>query len=421
MKRALPLLLVAVLALTVLAGCEKKDARVEEVRDYLRATRSSLSSFSYTSTRPDNVLTGARGSSVAVRGVVEDDFRIKARVDIDDSPGYEEVVYDDAFALRFLEPRFATQFVDKSKIGRVETDTNVAGLNVLQALQTRRWVVDPTGAPPVVRGAFDAKNVGNDPVFDAITALDYVDAAISESAGISLWSADSINPTYIPEEDSFPTPEDGSGTKRFDLVRPALPAVSAASGGQAETALPSTRNFRRMAIYVKDGRIIRVMEEVDLRSKRQREFPKYFRALLRESSAPPEVIKGIDDQLAQMSEEEQRVGLLQMLNVGLSQFGQDPVFIRSMVLDFGEAASAGEVALPGEAVTGSLALLTLSSGGLAEEGSGSGAAPTGGPGAAGTEPAGAGTGSGGTQDEGNVPDASPQPGGVDATEPVPPG
>ena len=421
MKRLIPFL-IAVVSLTALAGCEKKDARVEEVRGYLRATRASLSSFSYEMATPRDVIAEQPGSKVAVRGVLEDDFRFKARVDIDDSPGYEEVVVDDAFAVRFLEPRFANRFVNKSKIGKVETATNIDGLNVLEALRTRRWVVDPTGAPPVVRGAFEADDVGEDPVFDAITALDYVDAAIRESAGIQLWSADTINPTYIPDEDSFPKPEDGSDTKRFDLIRPALPPVARA-GGQADIALPGTRHFRRMAIYVKDGRIIRVMEEVDLRSKRLSEFPRYFKAFLEEGDAPREVIQGFEEALEELTEEEQQVALLQMLSIGLRQFGQDPIFVRTMTLDFGEAEAGAEVVLPAEGVQGSLALLTLSGGGGAsDEADDDGSAGVGAAGGAdGADGAGTGSGSEPSPPPGNVPDATPEPGGVDATEPLPSG
>lgn len=393
MKRLVTTVLVPLLAVTLLAACEKKDARKDEVLGFVRNTRASFSSFSYESSEPGSVLTGSSASKVSVRGLLEDDFRFKARVDIDESPGFEEVVLDDAFAVRFLEPRFADRFVDKGQIGKVETKTNVEGLNVLEALRTRRWVVDPSGAPPVVRGAFESKNVGKDPVFDAITALDYVENAIKESQGVELWSPDDINPTYIPDEDRFPKPEQGSDTKRFDLIRPPLPAASNTSG-QSDIALPATRHFRRMAIYVKDDRIIRVMEDVDLLSKRQRDFPRYFRAMLRESSAPPEAIAQLTKTIDDMTEEQRRFGLLQLLNVGLEQFGQDPVFVRSMVLDFGDGRGSTDVVLPTDGVQGSLALLTLSSGGATQDGE-RGATPAAGDGAAGgTQPAGSGDGTG---------------------------
>lgn len=409
MKRLIPLL-VAVVALTSLAGCGKRDTKIEEVRRFVENTKRDISGFTYSSAQPADLITGVKAQNVDVRGLRQDDFRFKARVDINDAPAFEEVVADDALAVRFLDPRFVGQFVNKDAALTADLTTNVAGLSVLAALGSRRWVVDNAGAPPVVRGAFDSDNVGNDPVFDAMTVLDYVDAAVKESAGIETWSPDDINPTYLPEEDVFPKPEDGSGVDRFDLIRPALPPA-ANTTGQSDVSLPSTRHFRRMAIYVKDDKIIRVIEVVDLKGKRLREFPRYFKALLRESSAPPEAIAAIDEALKEVPEAQQNTFILQMLNQGLVQFGQDPIFVRTMTVDFGVSPSGeGIVALPTEdAVAGALGALTLSASGQAkksDDGSASGAGAGDGSGGASTEPATEPAGGAG-QSEGDVPNADP--------------
>jgi hypothetical protein len=85
------------------------------------------------------------------------------------------------------------------------------------------------------------------------------------ASDVKIYQSEDIDPAYKVYEDHFPKPQVKGGERRYDLVRPALPRFSganAAGGGQSNSA--QTQNFRKMAIYVKNGRIEKVFEEIDV-------------------------------------------------------------------------------------------------------------------------------------------------------------
>lgn len=352
-KRYTQLGIAAVVVVTSLTACGEREDQLEEVRQIIVATRRQATQFVYTDSRADGVTT--------VAGAVEDDFRFKALVSYNSQPAYEQVVHDDTLALRFQDPEAISTLVDPKRIDGADITTELSGVTSLQALQTRRWVIDEGGAPPVQAFAAAATDIGADPVFDAITALRYVDNALTEAFGVDEWRADALNPTYPRSEDLFPAPEEGSGVTRYDLRRLFLPAAGDAGGAGGQRSLASTRNFRKMAIYVKDGRVIRVIERTEILGKIAEDTEEYLRALLEESQVPEEVKEEFESIVRTFPEGELRGRkLLEYLNGLLVSIGSPPVLAREMSLEF-ESGGSVTVTLPNEnVVKGSLDVMVAS-------------------------------------------------------------
>lgn len=342
--------LMSALALLAVIGaaCAKKDSDSEEVRVLLDETLLEAHRFLYTETTPDGTVT-------TVQGIVEDDFRYQARMLRDGDPILDRVVSDDTVAVRFIEPKTLAQFVDKDMSGLVETDTDLEGVTVFDALQARRWVVDQGGAPPQLVSVDAASDPGVDPVFDALRQIDRArQATLATAVGFVEYSEDSIGLVYRADEDPFPIPESGSGVKRFDLVQPPFPSASEAENGR----LPGEGVFRKMVVYVKDGRVIRVMEDIGLTPSRLDDFRDYMLRLVA-TGAPENVRAGFEATV----ESTQGAALGQFLLDGLNTFrelqGDPPVRFRTTsyeLLDIGDDSLT--VDLPtDDVIAGDLAVL----------------------------------------------------------------
>lgn len=353
MRRLVRFVVPVTVAAGLLTGCGERESRIDEVRAAIAATRREAGNFVYLDSRA--------GTDVTVAGALEDDFRFKALVSYDGRPGYEEIVNDDALALRFHNAERLPTLVDPQRLDSADLTTELEGVTPLQALQSRRWVVDVDGAPPVTSLGFLAEDVGDDPVFDAITALDYVDQAMGEAFEVEKWSPDALNPTYSSSEDFFPKPEDGSGVTRYDLNRPFLPPAGA-GGGTGDRALPTTKNFRKMAIYVEDGRVIRVLERIEVVGKFVSTLEEYLQVFVREAQLPErfverfELIRG-----ARVDEAERGSLYLEFLNVILVGLGEDPILVRNMSLEVSQGEGVVSIELPtDDIVIGSLEVMLAS-------------------------------------------------------------
>ncbi|HUR78264.1 MAG TPA: hypothetical protein VMZ22_09980 [Acidimicrobiales bacterium] len=351
MKRTLVLGLAVALAL-VTPACKNKDDQTKALRAAIARTQHLAHQFAYTVTTPE--------SSQEVRGVVEDDFRFKARVSLDGALAYDEVVHDDTLAVRFADPTLVSDFIRSGDAAAAFSPTDFAGVNVTEALEARRWVIDRRGAPAVAAASAADAKLGLDPVLDALTILDYVSRASGEAFAVTRFDPEDLNPTYRSSEDTFPKPQNGSGVERYDLAKRFLPPV-AAFGGRGESAFPQTHHFRRMAIYVKDGRIIDIREAVDLRGRTLDDFIKYFRAALKEGKADKEVRDQYERLLKTSTREELSVELLAFLNEGLKESGVEPVVVRQMSMQLRGLGAEHPVSLPDAGVVrGSLTALTMS-------------------------------------------------------------
>jgi len=341
-------LLAAVLA-TSLTACAKERTGEKDVSAALEATHTQPNRFLYTVSGPD--------ASYQVQGLVEDDFRYKARLLEGSQPVFDEVVNDDAIAVRFAQPSQLGSFIDDTQRRSADLHTDLAGINVVDVLEAKRWVLDPEGAPSVTDAARSTVNVDKDPVFDALGAFSYVERAMAEAQEVHRWDPDDLNPAYRASEDVFPRPSKSSGVVRYDLRRPSLPAAGNVSGSAADST-PQTKHFRKMAIYVKDGRILRVMERVEVTGKAADDFVGYLKRYLKAAGASKEIEAAFDRQLRGLNDRERSDFLLTSLNLGLKAAGQAPIAIRTMTLDISDVGSPViKASLPTDTIEGSLAIL----------------------------------------------------------------
>jgi hypothetical protein len=346
---------IGVLAATVLTsfamlpGCGRRHSGADEVRAAIHRTRAHVTGVVYRDRRGDR--------DVAVRLAQIDDFRYKARVFYDGTPGFDEVAVDDVLALRFDD----TSRIDglRTPEGGAEL-TELSGITTVDVLQSRRWVLD-VGAAPFTQGGGTTGQalLGKDPVADALQALDYTEAATSEAADVGRYNPDSIAPAFTKTEDDLPKPKPGE--IRYDLRRPKLPVAAAAStGAQGQLAFPGTKHFRKMAVYVRDGIVTRVVEHVALSGKFLRDTVRYERVLLREVKAPAAVRREFE-RLLLGSEDQVAARVLEFVNVGLQIVGQESILVRNMSLDVTVGGTAPVIDVPvQDVVKGDLSGLVVS-------------------------------------------------------------
>lgn len=371
MRRTVATIVVALVAASGLAACGKRDTRLDEVLAAVRRTQRAPHRYVYVDDRPGNELLGEPSQEYKVFGLVEDDFRFKARAEVNGVPSFDEVVMDDLLAIRFLDPGRLGQLLDRSKLNdpEISKETDIEGITVLDALQAKRWVVDPAGAPPVTSLSRPEKELGGDPIVDSLTVLTYVADSAKKAQSVRKWSEDDLEPAYPASEDDFAKPE--KGETRYDLVRPRLPAISTTGGGApaagGQAAFPATQHFRKMAIYVKDGLIVRVHEEIEVKGKFLDSVIKYVKKSI-EQSRSQEAIEGFEEFQREVPEAEQGTALLQFLSFGLQSFGQDPIMVRNMKVELQDFGDEIVVDMPTEGlVAGSLAILRTSSGSQASQ------------------------------------------------------
>jgi hypothetical protein len=323
----------ALAGLAMLPACGHRETEADIVRAAIRKTRGAVTGINYSDTRGDG--------ETSVKLAETDDFRYKAQIVFDGTRGFDEVAYDDTLAVRFVEPGRVGRFLRTDGSEPTELD----GITTFDALKSRRWVLDPSEAPFTAVGSARTSQIGRDPVADAQQALDYVEAAVLEAAGLQRYSPDSISPAYPKSEDDLPKPQ--SGEIRYDLRRPKLPAAAAATtGAQGEVALPGTKHFRKMAVFVKDGYITHVVEHVGLGGKYLNETIRYMRNLLRDAKAPKEIRSQFEKVVSQGRPDALPARILEFVNLGLKFVGEDPVLIRNMSLEISRDDTSVHVDLP---------------------------------------------------------------------------
>jgi len=341
-RRRTAVLVVGLVGLGGLTACGEGDAIDRELRAALGELEAQSRTFTYTETSEDL-------EDLTVRGLIEDDFRFTAQVVVDGEPLLEQVVFDDTLAVRFLSATAGDGLVlDPSA---ADEPTDLDGATVEAVLASRRWVLDPTGAPPASASATDFEGVGLDPVRDARTVVAYVEAATDQAAAVVRFNADSLD--YKPSEDPFPTPEEGSEVVRYDVVAPFLPNPSA--GGAGGVVLPAARNFRKLSVYVEDGKVLRITERIAADGDLGDRLEDYLRVGFEETA--PEQLGRFDASLDQAGDEGRGTVLLSFLNGFLAAVGEDPIRARTMTVEFGDQGQDIAVDLPSPAVNGDLALL----------------------------------------------------------------
>lgn len=328
MRRRLGVLGLGLVLATVSGACGDSDADDdEEVRAAIERTARLSRGLVYTEEHLDTEL--------RVEAVIDDDLRYRARLSIDGRPVYDEVVFDDTVAARILDDAALDVYREPTLAlpgeASAESDGAEAGtdpLDPLDALQSRRWVVDPVGAPSVVSPGADERRIGDDPIFDALTVLRYIDTVVLRENAIVEFNEFDLE--YDPQEDPFPKPSGGSEVVRYDVRPPRLPRASDAAGNQA---VPGPQHFRKMAVYVRDGVVIRVLETFDVASRLDE----------------MEEIYDIEFEADQSTDERVRIAIEAVNAVRRGQ-GTRPIRIRSMSLDLVDLGQDHTVGLPTDGV-----------------------------------------------------------------------
>jgi hypothetical protein len=322
------------LALTAASGaCAKRDTTEEKVLGFIDKTSDLSNRFVYAEVRS--------GQKIVVRGLVEDDFRFKARLSVNDQDVVDEVVNDDALAVRFIDTSGLPQFLD----------TTSGGDSPLAILGQRRWVLDPAGAPPVGISATEEKYAGIDPVIDSLATFSYARQAITEGSGVHKYNPESID--YRPQEDPFPTPRDKSGIDRYDVEAPPFPKPDAvAQSGNAEAAFAEIAQFRKLSVYVKDGRVIQVRERIAADGKVLDKFGDYMKAFT--SAAGGNARKQVDQVLDRYEGADRAALLLQIYNALLEKAGRTPIRFRTLTYELRDLGAKVSVGLPSDVAQGDL-------------------------------------------------------------------
>jgi hypothetical protein len=345
------LLVVATLGLS---ACSRNTDAEKQLRAALRNTEKLSNTFLYKETVHDK----AGDHETDVRGLVEDDFRYKARVAEDGKPVLDEVVSDDAIAVRFLDPASMGQFLRKatkakqggSGVGGSGSTSGPASQpaaptgggtpgepSAAELLGTKRWVLDPAGAPAAFATANTDKTLGDDPIADSRAVFAYVDRAINEAVRVVEFNPESLE--YRKDEDPFETPKAHSGVTRYDFERANLPKASQTGSGSNQVT-PDTRHFRKMSVYVKDKRVIKVVEKVDVES-RLKDLAQIY-----DTKFPADRPKAEVAAIA-----------VEALNVIRTGQGQDPIRMRDMEFSLKDLGTDVKVDMPADTTKGSLALL----------------------------------------------------------------
>ena len=277
---------------------------------------------------------------IAVRGILDDDYRYKAQLSVAGRPATEEIAIDDALAVRYLDLDVARELLSRPPPPVAGPAARPASSGrEIEALLARRWVVDPYGAPElVVSRAGAERREGDDPILDALTVIAYVERALSEAPEVIRYNKES--PVYRAEEDAFPAPGEGSGVVRYDTTQPPLPRPSRSGAGAAQTA-PQTSHFRRMAIYVKDGLVVDIREAIAPVRRQLEHLAEFY-----------DIRVGTDD-LALAGE--QAIAALNRLRVGA---GEQQIRTRIMSFELFDLGGRRTIALPSGAITGNLAILS---------------------------------------------------------------
>ena len=244
MKKLFTFAVVAALALPGVA-CRKQVNLKTQVKSFLDNTERLPRTLTYVANETSLKV------KYRVTGQIEDSFRFRALMDVDGKPTVEAIVDDDALAVRLLD----TSILGSAGTGALPVSQVVSG-----AIAGGQWVSDPSGAPS--RARRQTQRTGNG-LQDAIDVLIYTRAAIDESVEVKHWLEEDLEPAYLATEDHFPQPDIKAGEDRYDLVRPQIPRPTrTAQAGVQE--LPKISMFRKMAIFVRGGRVVRIMEDVDL-------------------------------------------------------------------------------------------------------------------------------------------------------------
>ncbi len=226
-----------------------------------------------------------------VSGEQADSLRYRLLLTVDGTPTWQKVVKDDAVADLFLDTSkvatyagggsspavdvvadyqviapFLPKDVPPPAFGQLPATQPIEPSLALAALQAGKWVVDSDGAPTLPTVGTSAEQLATTPFLRPLLMLDAVRAEVdgTEFRNVKKYSKDDLSPTFKPEDDPFPKPAEGE--IRYDVAQNPLPAVTATSQDSRPDP-PDDSSLRKLAIYVKDGRVVSIRENFDILDK----------------------------------------------------------------------------------------------------------------------------------------------------------
>jgi hypothetical protein len=160
----------------------------------------------------------------------------------------EQIISDDARALRLPTP---AALEGAPAFGHPSVDA---------ALRSGRWVIDPSGAPPLVRAEEGPGQAVVDPFREALTAFGFVRQSVADAFEVREFNFEAI--VYKPSQDPWGYPRRSRGEVRYDMARRFLPKTEDQIGGAQGDIIPG--HFRKLSAYVLDGRVYQVCSLVDI-------------------------------------------------------------------------------------------------------------------------------------------------------------
>jgi len=122
--------------------------------------------------------------------------------------------------------------------------------------------------------------------------------------------------------------------------------------------VPQLKHFRKMAIYVKDNHIIRVMERIEITGKAGDDFVSYLKRFAKQLGGTDAQVKQGFEKLNGLSDKQRSDLLLEIVSSILAATGQAPIAARIMTVDLRDIGDSSiKASLPTDTITGSLAIL----------------------------------------------------------------
>jgi hypothetical protein len=232
--------LVVVLGLLASVACGAKND-IEVLNRGVRSSDTRAREFRYHSV--------TENQDVAVRGKVEDELRYAMVMSSGGKDLVDYVVRDDAIGVRLRDPSFGKRLANTLGDGVVDA-----------ALKSGEWVVDPSGAPPLIRPEVaQGADLFGDPFRDAYEIFRYVKTSVSQARDVKLFSLEDIE--YRSSQDPWRYPTNDSEA-RYDLVRPRLPTSEGQTIGSRGDIGPNV--FRKMSVFLKADKVEQLCSLVDI-------------------------------------------------------------------------------------------------------------------------------------------------------------
>jgi hypothetical protein len=193
--------------------------------------------------------------TIEVRGEVADDLRSHGVLAIDGKDVLEQIVSDDAIAVRVRDQAKAAPY-----IAAIAIQDKAAAAD----LKLGKWLIDQQGAPELVapRTGDNDIQVGVNPLLESSSYIfQYLVDAMNASRGLDEFNPDS--PFYNALDD--PWREDANaglvkeGIRRYDINLPPLPRRTQRGSG---SAIPGTPHFRKLVFYLRGTRLVEVKEQI---------------------------------------------------------------------------------------------------------------------------------------------------------------